>query len=70
MMLVKAQSRQMESTHVRVTSGVVLNTSVFRMGPTIKRSATAKKPLHAENPGGNMTQTVRPRAVHTTWAAY
>lgn len=45
MMEVKAQSVQMESTHRRVASGSVLNTSVFRIGPTISLSATAKNPL-------------------------
>lgn len=45
MMEVKAQSVQMESTQARVTSGVVENTSVLRMGPTIRRLAMARKPL-------------------------
>lgn len=41
------QSSHIESIHCLVTSGVVEKTSVFKMGPTISLSATAKKPLHA-----------------------
>lgn len=44
-MALKSQVAQMESTHSRVFSGVVEKTRVFRMGPTIRRSATASKPL-------------------------
>jgi hypothetical protein len=47
MTLVKFQSMQIESTHSRVCSAVVLNTRVFRMGPTISLSAIAWKPLPA-----------------------